>query len=371
MQALSSIGTLIHLILENIPLVILAILGISFLIVFHEFGHLMFAKLFNVYAPSFSIGFGPHLLKKKIGETTYALSAIPLGGYVEMAGATEEAPEGAPHDTTLPIERTFNAKPYWQKLLIMFGGILFNLLLAYIILSLLYMAGTPCIGSACDNEQASIGAVHPGTPAEKAHLQAGDLIVGVQDKKTPSIKTLLEELKPFIGKPVALEVLRKGVPQKIELTSESQGEGAQAKPRLGVTWNIEKKDFAQAFKSGFTTTKALTLQTMGVFKNIGKSKGSEFGGPLMLICQVTQFAGLGFKMFLFILAFISINLAVFNLLPFPIFDGGQILFVTIEALTGRPLSEKARESIHYYTWIAVIVLVVLLTGKDLLRLCGR
>lgn len=370
MEALNRIITLMNFILQNIPLLIMAILGISFLIIFHEFGHLIFAKLFNVYAPSFSVGFGPRILQKKIGETTYALSAIPLGGYVELAGEVQEPEAGASQDSVIPRERTFNAKPYWQKFLIMLGGIFFNLIFAYLALSILYMTGTPCIGSACDNEAAAIEAVHPNTPADKAHLQAGDVIVGVQDKKTPSIKTLLEELKSFIGKPVVLEVLRNGTTQKLELSPESQ-EGAPDKPRLGVTWRIEKKDFVQAFKSGFTTTKSLTLQTLGVFKNIGKSKGSEFGGPLALICQVTQFAGMGLKMFFFILAFISINLAVFNILPFPIFDGGQILFVTIETVTGKPLSEKARESIHYYTWLAVIVLVILLTGKDLLRLCGK
>ena len=88
----------------------------------------------------------------------------------------------------------------------------------------------------------------------------------------------------------------------------------------------------------------------------------------MLICQVTQFAGMGFKMFLFMLAFISINLAVFNVLPLPIFDGGQVLFFTIEAITGRPLSEKARENIHYYTWMGVIALFLYLTLRDILKI---
>ena len=88
----------------------------------------------------------------------------------------------------------------------------------------------------------------------------------------------------------------------------------------------------------------------------------------MLIAQVTQFAGLGIKMFLFMLAFISINLAVFNLLPFPIFDGGQVLFFTIEAITGRPLSDKTRENIHYYTWLSVIALFAYLTLRDIMKI---
>lgn len=368
MQAVNNITALLQFILTNIPLVLMAILGISFLIIFHEFGHLIFAKLFNVYAPSFSIGFGPHLVSKKIGETTFALSAIPLGGYVEMAGSVEETPEEGP---SVPVERTFNAKPYWQKLLIMFGGILFNLLFAYVVLSALYMTGTPCVGSTCDNEPAIIAAVHPDTPAEKAQLLKGDIIKAVHNKNTPTIKSLVEELTPLLEKTVTLEIERNGTPKTVELHLEKQGEGAQAKPRLGVTWHVEKKGFLEAIKAGVKTTNLLVAQTFSVFKNIGKDKGGSLGGPLMLIYQVTQFAGLGLKMFFFMLSFISINLAVFNVLPFPIFDGGQILFVTIETITGKPLSDKARESIHYYTWLAVVVLVILLTGKDLLRLFGR
>ncbi len=364
MQPQTFIETIGHFLVNSIPLIILAIIGVSFLIVFHEFGHLIFAKLFNVYAPSFSIGFGPRILQKKIGETTFALSAIPLGGYVELAGSEEETENGQP---SAPNPRSFNAKPYWQKLLIMFGGILFNLIFSYVTFTALYMTGAPGIGSTYDeNQKPIIQAVHSGTPAEKSQLKAGDILTGVNNKATPNTKSFLEELTPFIGKPVAIDILRNGVLQKVELISESQGEGAQKKPRLGVTWRIEKKAFLEAVKAGFNTTNELASKIFGIFKNIGKERG-QLGGPLALIHQVTQFAAQGWKMFFFMLAFISVNLAVFNLLPFPIFDGGQILFFTIEATMKRPLSDKAREAIHYYTWLAVIGLVIFLTFNDILK----
>ena len=118
------------------PLIILALFGLGFVIAFHELGHLLTAKLFNVLAPSFSIGFGPRIFQKKFGETTYALSAIPLGGYVELAGSAEmgQGEQTHAHDTS---DRSFAAIPYWQKLLIMLGGIGFNIFFAYIAFSIL------------------------------------------------------------------------------------------------------------------------------------------------------------------------------------------------------------------------------------------
>ena len=352
----------------NFPLILVAILGVGFLIVFHEFGHFIFAKLFNVRTPSFSIGFGPRLIEKKIGETTFAVSAIPLGGYVEMAGSPEVG-QGEQLEAQATDDRSFNAKPYWQKLLILAGGILFNVLFAYLALSLLFTWGAPCIGTWCDDQPALIGVVHPNTPAQRAGLQAGDTIVSVNNNSTDTISKLVSALEPLIGQQATLEIERGGTPQAVHITAESQMQGSKKKPLLGVAWQIKKMGLVDSFKAGWTATWGMISQTFGALKNLTKSR-EGLGGPLMLICQVTQFAGMGMKMFLFMLAFISINLAVFNVLPLPIFDGGQVLFFTIEAITRRPLSEETRYAIHYYTWLFVIALVVYLTFKDIIKISG-
>lgn len=352
----------------NLPLIILAILGISFLIVLHEFGHFIFAKLFNVRTPSFSIGFGPRLLEKKIGETTFALSAIPLGGYVEMAGSAEVG-QGEQLEAHATDDRSFNAKPYWQKLFIIAAGIVFNLIFAYLALSFLFSQGAPCIGSWCEGKPALIGVVNPNSAAEKAGLKPHDTIVGVNNAPTNTIVELTNALEEHIEKPVSIDVLRDGNRITTEITPGLQKQGEKRKPLLGVTWQVEKMSFVDSFKAGWSATWALVSQTAGALKNITKNR-EGLGGPLMLICQVTQFAGMGMKMFLFMLAFISINLAVFNVLPLPIFDGGQLLFFTIEAIMRRPLSDKARYTIHYYTWLMVIGLVIYLTFKDVIKLTG-
>ena len=352
----------------NLPLIIVAILGIGFLIVFHELGHFIFAKIFNVRTPSFSVGFGPRIIEKKIGDTTFALSAIPLGGYVEMAGSPEVG-QGEQLEAKATDNRSFNVKPYWQKLIIISGGILFNVLFAYLALSILFMYGAPCIGTWCNDQPALIGVVHNNTPAQRAGLQPNDTIVSINNAPTSTISQLTSALEPFIGKSVPLEVLRDGTHQTLQVTPESQTQGTTTRPLLGVAWQVKPMPFREAFVTGWYATWGMISQTFGALKNLTKTR-EGLGGPLMLICQVTQFAGMGMKMFLFMLAFISINLAVFNLLPLPIFDGGQALFFTIEAIIRRPLSDATRYMIHYYTWLFVIGLVVYLTFKDIIKLRG-
>ncbi len=362
----TKLATGLTIVWYNLPLIIFALLGLGFVIAFHELGHLLTAKLFNVYAPSFSIGFGPRVFQKQFGETTYALSAIPLGGYVELAGSPEMGQGEQAHAKDMS-NRSFAEKPYWQKLCIMLGGIVFNIFFAYVAFSILFSTGAPCIGNWCNDKPATLGAVYPKTAAENAGLKAGDTITSVDGKPTGTIGDVVAALGSFIKKPVSLGVIRSGEPITTEISVGEQEVGTQKKPLLGVAWHINKMGFFDALQEGWYATWSLMKQVAGALMSITKSRDSV-GGPLMLITQVTQFAGMGIKMFLFMLAFISINLAVFNLLPLPIFDGGQVLFFTIEALTGRPLSDKTRENIHYYTWLGVIALFVYLTFRDVTKL---
>jgi regulator of sigma E protease len=211
--------------------------------------------------------------------------------------------------------------------------------------------------------------VHANSAAEKAGLKIGDTIIGVNGNSTPSIGSLVSALEPHIGQDTTIDIERDGTKIQAQIHPGEQVQAGKRKPLLGVAWQSKKMGLKDAFVTGWQATWGLITQTFGALKALGKSR-EGLGGPLMLICQVTQFAGMGMKMFLFMLAFISINLAVFNVLPLPIFDGGQVLFFTIEALLRRPLSDKTRESIHYYTWLLVIALVVYLTFKDVIKISG-
>lgn len=354
------------MLINNLPSIIIALLGVSFLIFFHELGHFIFAKLFGVHTPSFSIGFGPRIFKKKIGDTDFVLSAIPMGGYVEMAGSAEvgQGEQAYAHSTD---DRSFNQKPYWQKMLIMFGGILFNLIFAYAALSFLFYVGGPCIGSTCKSRAPYIDTVAENLPAAKAGFKPHDKIVSINHEPVTTIEQVTEKLIPFMGKQTPVEIERNGEKQTLTLELAAPTPNKIALPILGVYWHTPAVSFSQALSQGWQTTWNMIKELFGIFKGFKKAQAS-LGGPLMLIAQVTSCVKGGYKVCLFMLAFISINLAVFNMLPLPIFDGGQALFLTIEALLGKPLKDETRYKIHYITWLVVMGLIVYLTYRDLFTL---
>ena len=354
-----------YTVLCTLPFIIIAILGVGFLIMFHELGHYLFAKLFNVHTPSFSIGFGPRLIEKKIGDTVFALSAIPLGGYVEMAGSAEVGQGEQLHaDTT--DERSLASKPYWQKMLIIAGGILFNMIFAYSALGFLFYQGAPCLGSWCKNQPPIIASVREKTPAQTAGLQPQDKFISVNSKPVTSIADVSNAIKETSDKQAKLVINRAGTEHTLTATVDI----TKAGPRLnGIFWHTPALPFTQAFAKAWQATWNMTGEIFQALKGVTKSTDG-LGGPLALISQVTECAGMGFKIFLFMLAFISVNLAVFNVLPLPIFDGGQALFFTIEALAGRPLPDETRYKIHYASWILVMGLILYLTYRDILKLLG-
>lgn len=345
--------------------------GISFLIGFHEFGHFLFCKLFNIRTPSFSIGMGPKLLSKKIGDTLFILSAIPLGGYVEIAGA-QEVGQGEQQEALSREDDSFAVKPLWQKILVMSGGILFNLAFSYFVYAALFVTGmpkTPLIYPF--NARPIIQAVMHGSAAATYHLQAGDEILEINgDKINGNTIKLLEKIKESPKENAVLTINRKGNTKKINIIIGSRP-GNQG-GALGVIFEqqaIAPQPIGRSLRLAWNATN-LTIkrlwQTIAFIFHAKKMDG--LGGPIQIIADTVKGARKGFKIFLLLLAFISLNLAALNLLPIPIMDGGQILFYTIEAIVGRPLPERIKLIIHYICWFAVMALFALLTIKDVWRL---
>jgi len=348
--------------------------GVGFVIAFHEFGHFIFCKIFNIKTPSFSIGFGPRLLTKKIGETEFAISAIPLGGYVEIAGAAEVG-QGEQVDAKNTDERSFVAKPWIQKFLVMSGGIVFNIILAYVTFSLLYMTGMPkSMILYPKNATATVSAILPGSPAEIAGIQPGDMILEIDQTslKKPFGPALVKKIFASPDQPLTLLINRNGTTQEIQLTTKSQNFLGETIGSAGIyfeTTAMPSYSFIESIKKGIRLTHEHMYNTVKLLRHaFSKKDSSMVAGPIRIIAETFNGAQQGLSTLLLFLAIISISLAMINLLPLPILDGGQIVFYTIEAIIGRSIPDKVREYIHIACWILFLIFFLYLSYKDIARL---
>jgi regulator of sigma E protease len=352
--------------------IVIGILGINFLVGFHELGHFLFCKLFGIRTPSFSIGIGgPKIFSKKMGETEFIISSIPLGGYVEISGVAEVG-QGEQIDAYSTEKNSFRTKPYYQKLLVLLGGILFNMGFAYISLSLLFFTGAPSSPLLYRHGATTvIKTLDPESPAGKSGLQAGDTINSINGLSVKNnIQLLSDTIRKTPGATVQIMIERNGIEQGVDVVIGTRVVGQQSEGYLGISdFLIPHYGLVESIIKGVATTHDLCFHVIGAFKTIFKDRDmSQIGGPLMVISQTIKGAEKGFKIFLLLLSFISVNLAIINLIPLPIMDGGQILFYSIEALIRRPLPDYIREYIHMITWVLILLLVAVLSFKDIVRI---
>ncbi|HKC82338.1 MAG TPA: M50 family metallopeptidase [Gemmatimonadaceae bacterium] len=366
------------------------------LVVFvHELGHFIAAKLTGVYAPRFSIGFGPSLLKKRFGETEYVLAALPLGGYVRMASREDEATAfleggsensavtpGSPKDgfdpnamipfgpKPIPEERWFESKSLPARLFIMLAGVTMNALLAYVIyFGLLLRSGMP-------TPVPVAAVVTPGKPAALAGIRVGDSIASLNGRPLESWQTLLDSIGASAGRPLTLGLVRAGSPVTVTVTPAAE---AVADPETGVKQPRGRIGMiaGQVFTpigvpQAFTEAWRITIDNGGrIFTALGslvRGVGiSELGGPIAIAQVSVQAAQGGIETLLLLVALISINVAVFNLLPIPILDGGQIVLNIAETIKGSAFSTRTRERILKGGLLIIGLLFVTVMFNDISR----
>ncbi len=360
---------------QNLFFIFCGIMGIGFLIGFHELGHFLFCKIFNISTPSFSIGFGPRLFTKKIGETEFKLSAIPFGGYVEIAGSAEMG-QGEQKEAQRRDEFSFAVKPFYQKFLVMSGGILFNLIFAYFVFIVLFMTGIPKTNLMYQtNAIPVIAHIKSESPADTGGLKIGDRILAINNIKINNdIKKALTILEPLANTSSTLLIERDSTQQSMEIKIGSRNIGGKTIGILGVAFDVAPTPaypFFEAIKKGIQTTNSWIKNTIYGFTHMLRKKDvSAMAGPVMIIAMTVKGAAAGFKIFLIFLAIISINLAILNIVPLPILDGGQVLFYGIEALIKRPLPHRIKEYIHAATWILFMGLFLYLSAQDIMRIAS-
>jgi regulator of sigma E protease len=345
--------------------ILLGFFGMGFLIGFHELGHFLFAKLFKIRVPSFSLGFGPRLISKKIGETDFCLSAIPFGGYVEIAGAAEVG-QGEQKDAFASDEQSFAAKPFYQKLCVMLGGIFFNLLFAYFTMILLFMTGIPKTPLM---QNSVISVVHNGSAAEKGDLLVGDRIIAINKEMVTNPQRIQQIIQPLALQEVTLTIKRNNEQYTKTIIIGSKETDIPTVGILGVEFELTPTpahSFKDAFILGIAACNTWIKNIFYGFSHLFSKSGiKQVAGPIMIINMTMKGAAAGWQIYLLLLAIISINLAVLNLIPLPILDGGQILFYSIEALIRRPIPHKIREYIHIATWIMFMILFLYLAAQDI------
>jgi regulator of sigma E protease len=346
--------------------IVAAVVGLGVLIVFHEFGHFLLAKLSGVGVLTFSVGFGPKLWVKKKGETEYALSAFPLGGYVKMVGEDPEEEVKA-----VDVERSFAHKSLLTRTAIVAAGPGFNLLLAVFLLMLVFLFyGVPVLSNL-------VGAVEPESPAAQAGIQKGDRIVAVDGQAVTAWEDLSSAIKRSAGQTLALRVQRGG--QELPITVQPRKkEVKNIFGELKEDWmigigsqvSIEKGDPGLAISKAFVQTYEYSKLTLvGLYKMITREVSPRnLGGPILIAQMAGQQAQEGIGSFLAFLAVLSINLGVLNLLPVPVLDGGHLFFFAVEAIIGRPVSVKYREKAQQVGIFLLLLLMIFAFANDIFRL---
>ncbi len=446
---------------------LIVVLGV--LVFVHEAGHFIAAKWAGIYVHRFSLGLGSPVpwLTFRRGETEYSISWLPLGGYVKMASREEDIAssplEGGRPEDVVPANRMFEAKPVWQRMIVILAGVTMNALFAWFLYTLLAVkSGRPVdpvttVGRVVDDllppEAEAFKRIQPGTrivrvngapvtswgeitnaiantpdtairlelgdgsvvsapihpdaleqrlkaaqalqpyrapvvgqvlpdrPAARAGVQPGDTIAAINGQPVTQWYDLLERLQKNGQRPLEMEVARAGGRQRFQITPYVDSIiGPTGKPeaigRIGVgvagAFRSERLSFGQAVVEGWRNTVSASTQIVRTVRGLfsGRISKREVGGPILIGQLAGESARLGIDAFLNFMALISINLAVLNLLPVPVLDGGQFLFLLAEAVVRRPLPLKLRERLTMVGLVLIVLLMGLAFSNDLRRLFG-
>jgi len=344
-----------------------AIVLLGIIIFVHELGHFLFAKLMRVRVLKFSLGFGPKLFGKKYGDTEYLLSSIPLGGYVKMLGET-------PGEELSEEEKKFayNYQPVWKRFMIVFCGPLFNILCAMVIFFFSFLHGLPVL-------LPEVGSVMTNTPAEKAGLLKGDKIIEVDGVLIHQWDEMTDIIHKNPGKLLNLKVQRDSKTFLLPVTPERKkvqdifGEGKEVgligiKPS-GSTFVRQVGIISAATDSIERTWDISVLTIVSIAKLIQRVIPMDsIGGPVLIVQMAGEQASRGVLNFFVFMAIININLGVLNLLPIPVLDGGHLLFLGIEAIRRKPLSEKIISVSQKIGLAVLLTLMAVVIFNDVMRL---
>ena len=328
--------------------IILAIIIFSVLVLFHEFGHFLFAKLSGITVLEFSLGMGPKLFSFTKGGTVYSLKLLPLGGSCMMEGEDEDSED----------ERAFNNKPAWQRAIVLAAGAFMNLVTAVVLMIII----------ACWSGQATtvIDQVIDDSPAYEAGIQAGDEITAVDGKKIDSWNDILTAIGGKKDEAVEITLIRDGSELSITAAAEYDKESGRAK--IGIKPEI-RHDVIAGFGNGVKNTGKMTVMMYDIIRQLitGDVSVKELSGPVGIVYAVNDTAKAGVIYVVYLSALLSLNLAIMNMLPLPALDGGRLLFLLIRKITGKRVTDEMEGRIHFIGIVLLMLLMVFVTWNDIVK----
>lgn len=351
--------------------ILLFLILLSVIIVIHEWGHLMAAKHFGVYCYEFSFGMGPLLFHKQKKETQYSIRAIPVGGFVAMAGESDG--DAAYPDVQVPEGTRLTDKKAWQKIIIMLAGVFMNFVLAWVIFSLVLLSQ----GGIYMSPRSEVASVVEGSPAEVAGFQDGDVvtkITKVEDGVSADVSTYLEMQSFANGYSGEMIYTVERGEEVIEITVTPEYNEEEGSYLIGITGpsgeTVEVTFLNCWYYGGYemVTITKLLFQVLGsLFHGSGVD---QLSGPVGIYEATSTYASMGLASYMFLIAELSLNVGIMNLLPLPVLDGGQVVITIVEAIAHRPLSSKVKTGIMVACWVLLIGLMLFVTWNDITRIFG-
>jgi regulator of sigma E protease len=350
--------------------ILIFLLVLSILILVHEFGHYYMAKRAGVWVEEFGIGIPPKLFAKKIGETKYSINLIPFGGFVRLHG------EGSEEEVDKP-KRAFINKSKKQRIGIIVAGVIMNCILAIASFAVVYLfAGIPK-----ETGHVSVVDVAAGSPAEEVGLRAGDIIEVVNDVEVTSTNEFMFELNKYIGQEVVIDVIgveEQGATRSVEIFLREfppEGEGpmgavvSSAEVDFPPLWKRPFEGIYYGFKEAVFWGVAVINGFVKIFSDLFKGVApKDIAGPIGIYAITSEVAKVGILALINFIGILSVNLAIFNIIPFPALDGGKLLFIGIESIIGRKVLPKIESFIHMIGMILILIMLFAVTAHDIQRL---
>ena len=345
---------------------LISLFSLSIIIILHEAGHFLFARRFGVKVEEFGIGYPPRIFSFKKNEVIYSINAIPFGGFVKIV--EHDGPD------------SFSSKSLGKRTIILLAGVVNNALIAFLLFTILFSIGMPTFALPEAYKQdipsaVTIREIEKDSPASLAGLESGDVILGMERLdsfyETTSIGDVQDKTKEFQGKEIQLIIQREG--ESIEIGIIPRESPPEGKGSLGVILTDDGVLKYSLFEAPWQSIRFMGVLTQETFTGLGRVFGNlfkhgnieELTGPVGIMAITTRGFQWGWKYGLYILGLISYAFAIFNLFPIPAVDGGRILFLMIEKIRRKPISQRTEMLVNNICFYLLVILLFAVTIKDI------